>query len=132
LGTSEFCENRGCPFGTFDPSQSTTYVQTGKDLFDIKYADGSTIHGDYATETVSIGGAEIANLTIAVATDIEDISDLGIIGISFDIGESIGASGGKPYPNIISQMVAQGIIATRAYSLWLNDIGSSCHLHFWY
>ena len=47
----------------------------------------------------------------------------GIMGIGFDTDESIVSSGGKPYPNIIDVLVQQKIINTRAYSLWLDDLG---------
>jgi len=57
---------------------------------------------------------------MAVAEEAEDFTT-GIMGIGFDAGESIVIQGGQPYPNIIEVMVAQGIIQTRAYSLWLND-----------
>jgi hypothetical protein len=45
------------------------------------------------------------------------------MGIGFDTGESITNNGGKPYPNIIDVMVQQKIINTRAYSLWLDNLG---------
>ena len=50
----------------------------------------------------------------------------GIVGVGFDSGESIVAQsqGQSQYPNIISQMVLQGVISTRAYSLWLNDVNA--------
>ena len=60
---------------------------------------------------------------MAVAEEAEDFTT-GIMGIGFDAGESIVIQGGQPYPNIIEVMVAQGIIQTRAYSLWLNDQGT--------
>ena len=48
----------------------------------------------------------------------------GVMGIGFDAGESIVSQGSQPYPNIIDAMVAQGSIQSRAYSLWLNDLGT--------
>lgn len=59
---------------------------------------------------------------MAVATDASYVST-GIMGISFDTDESIVTSGGQVYPNIIDVMVQQQIINTRAYSLWLDDLG---------
>jgi hypothetical protein len=46
--------------------------------------------------------------------------DLGIMGISFDSGE---AGGTVTYPNLVDTMVNESIIATQAYSLWLDDRG---------
>ena len=63
----------------------------------------------------------IRNLTMAVATTARYI-DMGIMGVGFDTDESL-QPGVKTYPNIIDDMVDQGLINTRAYSLWLDDIG---------
>lgn len=46
------------------------------------------------------------------------------MGIGFDADESL-PPGVNIYPNIIDDMVAQGLINTRAYSLWLDDLGRS-------
>jgi hypothetical protein len=47
----------------------------------------------------------------------------GIVGVGFDTGEAIYAQAGITYPNVISQLKAQSLINTKAYSLWLNDRG---------
>ena len=60
---------------------------------------------------------------MAVATNAKFVST-GIMGIGFSAGESL-AQTTEPYPNIIDQMVTQGLINTRAYSLWLDDLGMS-------
>lgn len=44
----------------------------------------------------------------------------GIMGIAFDNGE---AGGTVQYPNLVDTMVNQSVIATQAYSLWLDDYG---------
>jgi hypothetical protein len=55
----------------------------------------------------------------------------GIVGVGFDTGEAIysqtqtATQAGVTYPNIISQLVNQGFIKTKAYSLWLNDRGKN-------
>jgi len=43
----------------------------------------------------------------------------GILGIAFDTMEA-GAT--VSYPNLVDTMVNQSIIATQAYSLWLDDL----------
>jgi Eukaryotic aspartyl protease len=57
---------------------------------------------------------------MGLAKQIAASNNLGVMGVSFDADESIAAEAGQPYPNVISQMVSQGVINTRAYSLWLN------------
>jgi hypothetical protein len=60
---------------------------------------------------------------MAVATSMRYV-ETGIMGIGFDADESL-PPGVNTYPNIIDDMVAQDLINTRAYSLWLDDLGRS-------
>lgn len=50
----------------------------------------------------------------------QTIRGTGIMGISFSSGESTP----EQYPNLIDQFQAQGLISTKAYSLYLNDFRS--------
>lgn len=66
------------------------------------------------------------------STEQDTTSDFqGIVGVGFDVGEAIysqtqtATQAGITYPNIISQLVSQSFIKTRAYSLWLNDKGKA-------
>jgi hypothetical protein len=47
----------------------------------------------------------------------------GLMGIGYDVSEAIVASGTStmPYKSIIDTMFDQGLIATKAYSLYLDD-----------
>ena len=46
------------------------------------------------------------------------------MGIGYSEGESIAHScPGCIYPNVIDQLKSQGHANTKAYSLWLNDLG---------
>jgi hypothetical protein len=106
-----------------DPSQSTSLTVIEKGAFNITYVTpNSGVTGDYIADNFAIGGTTIQNLTMAVATNAAYVAT-GIMGIGFDTDESIASGGGKPYPNIIDVMVQQNIIKTRAYSLWLDDLG---------
>jgi hypothetical protein len=60
---------------------------------------------------------------MAVATSARYV-ETGIMGIWFDADESL-PPGINTYPNIIDDMVTQDLINTRAYSLWLDDLGRS-------
>jgi hypothetical protein len=108
-----------------DPSASSSFSSADKGGFSIKYdTPNSIVKGDYFNDTFSIGSITLRNLTMAVADEVESVAT-GIMGIGFDAGESIvSQQGGQPYHNIMDAMVAQGIIQTRAYSLWLNDLGT--------
>lgn len=110
-----------CLNSTFNPSVSSSFSLLQKGGFRAQYeSPNSEVQGDYFNDTFSIGSITLRNLTMAVAKEADGFTT-GIMGIGFDAGESIVIQGGQPYPNIIDMMVAQGIIQTRAYSLWLND-----------
>jgi hypothetical protein len=107
-----------------DPSQSSSLTVIAQGAFNISYdTPNSGVTGDYIADNFVLGGSTIQNLTMAVATNAAHIPT-GIMGIGFDTDESIVNSGGNPYPNIIDVMVQQKIINTRAYSLWLDDLGT--------
>lgn len=105
------------------------------DEFHITYVDETKIAGDYINETFGIGGVTVAKMTMGLAkksTEQDTSSEFqGIVGVGFDVGEAIYSQTatttqpGITYPNIISQLVNQGLIKTRAYSLWLNDRGKN-------
>ena len=85
-----------------------------KRLFYARYAD------DFA-----IGDLAMQNLTMAVATMAKNVNT-GIMGIGLDTDESL-PPGKQAYPNIVDEMVTQGLINTRAYSLWLDDLSKTSH-----
>lgn len=110
-----------CPAGAFDPSQSSSFRDTGRGEFSIGYEDNSGVSGDYMTDVVSIGNAKLKAVTMGLA--IQATRGVGIMGIGYDADESIAASDPtKIYPNIISQLKNQSVTSTLAYSLWLNDL----------
>jgi hypothetical protein len=89
--------------------------------------DQTKIAGDYINETFGIGGSTLKNMTMGLAkmsSETDTSSPFqGIVGVGFNTGEAIFAQQGITYPNVISQLQAQGLITTKAYSLWLNDRG---------
>ena len=104
---------------TFDPSQSSTYQVLIPDGFRIGYLDGSNALGDYITDKFEIGGATVDALQMGLAK--KTITGTGVLGIGFTANEAAA----DEYPNLVDQMVDQGLIPSRAYSLYLNDYDSS-------
>jgi hypothetical protein len=68
------------------------------------------------TDDFTIGGATIKNLQMGLAN--QTTSVIGVIGIGYDMDEASLTS----YPNFIDQIVSQGLINTKAYSLYLDDM----------
>jgi hypothetical protein len=105
-----------------DPSKSSSLTILDQGGFSISYVTpGSGVVGDYISDDFGIGGITLKNITMAVATKANYVPT-GIMGIGFDSGESITSTSGQPYPNVIDEMVQQGLINSRSYSLWLNDL----------
>lgn len=62
---------------------------------------------------------------LGLRTDIPN----GLVGIGYAVNEAIVGttqSLKSVYPNLPVNMVDEGLINTIAYSLWLNDLGTSC------
>lgn len=101
-----------------DSSSSTSFSNLSL-VFDIEYVDGSAIDGYYFTDTVEIGGATIDTVQMGLA-DESDVT-YGIAGIGFPSNEAAAT----PYPNLIDRFYEEGLIGSRAYSLYLDDLDSS-------
>jgi len=127
--SSTACQGRTkrCVNGAYNDLKSSTFSEVAQDSFLISYVDQTKIAGDYINETFGIGGATLKDMTMGLAKQSSEPDTTspfqGIVGVGFDTGEAIYAQSGVTYPNIISQLKAQGLINTKSYSLWLNDRG---------
>ncbi|KAI1485477.1 aspartic peptidase domain-containing protein [Biscogniauxia mediterranea] len=101
---------------TYNPSKSSTYQMVGEDSFNIKYLDGSAAAGNYIKDTFTIGGANITNLQMGLAENTNINSGLLGVGFSANVASDV------KYPNIMDLFEEQGLIATQAYSLYLDDL----------
>lgn len=111
-------------FTTDDPNKSSTVqIFNPKGTFSIQYGtEGSNVTGNYITDDFSVGAASVKNLTMAYATYAAYVPT-GIMGIGFDTNEAITEDGSQPYQNFVDVLKSQNVIDTKAYSLWLNDLG---------
>ncbi|KAH8700925.1 aspartic peptidase domain-containing protein [Talaromyces proteolyticus] len=108
-----------------DPTKSSTSKVINKGGFSIQYGTAnSDVQGDYVLDTITVGGATVKNTTMAVAYKVAEVP-AGILGIGFDTNEAIVAEGGHKYQSFVDNLVTDGVISTKAYSLWLNDLFSS-------
>ncbi|KAI1497918.1 aspartic peptidase domain-containing protein [Biscogniauxia marginata] len=105
----------GC-ISTYNPSESSTYSMVSRDSFRIQYVDSSGAEGDYIKDTFSIGGANITNLQMGLAENSSINS--GLLGVGFPAN----VASREKYPNIMDLFEEQGLIATQAYSLYLDDL----------
>ena len=76
------------------------------------------------SDTITIGGTTVDGLEFGVGYQSSNVD--GILGIGYAANEAIvGVGAGSTYKNLPQLMVANGIIQSNAYSLWLNDLSSS-------
>ena len=86
--------------------------------------DGTGASGDYVSDTFAIGGTTLQSLQFGIGY--KSSSQEGILGIGYQINEvQVGRAGKAAYNNLPAQMVADGLIQSNAYSLWLNDLEAS-------
>ncbi|KAK6535721.1 hypothetical protein TWF694_002170 [Orbilia ellipsospora] len=112
-----------CSFGSFDPSASSTFQLLGQNRFSILYADGTGAQGDYAEDTFSVGGVKVSSTQIGVATTAN--LSYGIMGVGFEADQASATPGGMgQYPSLLNEMVKEGLIKSKAYSLWLDDLNA--------
>ncbi|KUJ13704.1 acid protease [Mollisia scopiformis] len=114
----------GCA-STFDSSKSSSFKVVDANGFDISYADNSGAQGDYVTDDFTIGGSTIKALEMGLAYNVT--LQTGLMGIGYDKNEASDSTDGDGfiYPSIIDQMMSQGLINTKSYSLYLNDYEAS-------
>lgn len=84
-----------------------------QDGFDITYLDEKNIKGDYFNDTVTIDGKAILNQQLGLAT--RSVRPTGIMGLGFKAN----VAAEKKYSTVVDNMVAQGLIDTAAFSLYL-------------
>jgi Eukaryotic aspartyl protease len=75
--------------------------------------------GNIITDNAKIGDLEIEALEMGLTWSQLESFDVGILGVGYNTNEATDSA----YPGVLDQMVAQDLINSRAYGLWLNDGG---------
>jgi flagellar capping protein FliD len=123
--TSQLCTQylRQCSSsGLYNANSSSSYAYANS-AFYIKYADESYAQGDYAQDTLTLGGTIISSVTFGIGY--RSTSAQGILGIGYPANEASVSTLGKTYANLPQVMVTQKRINSPAYSLWLNDLNAN-------
>ena len=109
--------------GTYDANKSSSYKYVNSN-FVISYLDGSGAQGDYITDVLGIGGANVKGLQLGVGYN--SSAPEAKMGIGYGALEvQAQANGLQPYPNLPQAMADAGMIQSNAFSLWLNDLNSA-------
>lgn len=104
----------------FDPNASSTF-RPNNTQFVIQYGIGSA-SGEWGTDAFRIGGAQLQSLSIALATKVSSISE-GIIGLGRPQAE-VTIKQGVSYDNLPQRLKREGLIASAAYSLYMDDLNA--------
>jgi hypothetical protein len=92
--------------------------------FNISYADGSGASGDYATETFRMGSVKLEDLQFGIGYVTSD--NEGVLGIGYKSNEAqVDQLNRDAYDNLPAKLASKGLIASNAYSLYLNDLESA-------
>ena len=124
--SSRLCSHKGgacSASGTYNANSSSTYKFVSNN-FNVSYEDGSGASGDYATDTLNIGGKTLKASQFGIGY--ESTSAEGILGIGYMADEAqVNSANQKGYSNLPQAMVDDGLIKSNAYSLWLDDLQAS-------
>ena len=120
---SRLCSRVGSPCdggGTYNANASSTYNYVGS-WFNISYVDGSGASGDYATDTMSFSDHTIKNFQFGIGYN--SSSPQNIRGIGYPLNEAqVTAVDMHAYKNLPARLASDGTIASRSFSMWLNDL----------
>ena len=85
---AQTCVQGRCFNGVFDPSKSSTYQVIANDFNASYYEPGDWDAGNYISEVMGIGNANITNMTMGYV-DQASVDFVGLLGISFSSQEFI-------------------------------------------
>lgn len=94
--------------------------------FDISYVDGSGASGDYATDHLRFNNDQVSLDKFQFGIGYKSTSSISVLGIGYPEDEvQAGKNGKGPYENLPTRLASEGIIASRAFSLYLNDVNAT-------
>lgn len=119
-------QNGGDPckgIGSYSANDSSSFQYVNSDFL-ISYVDGSETAGDFGTDTFSVAGVSVPDMQFGIGYNITGNSFTGgILGISYAADEAgdVSGSSAASYPNFPAKLVADNLINSRAYSLYLDS-----------
>ncbi|KAG5922037.1 hypothetical protein E4U53_003736 [Claviceps sorghi] len=111
--------------GMYSPNASITYKYVSSH-FNISYTDGTSSAGDFVTDVMRFSGQSIPNFQFGVG--FESTSPENILGVGYPINEAqarLGDVQRQTYPNLPARMYADGLISSKTFSIWLNNVNAA-------
>ncbi|EME85045.1 uncharacterized protein MYCFIDRAFT_88648 [Pseudocercospora fijiensis CIRAD86] len=124
--SAQTCQTTGataCKGGTFDPSKSKSYKEiAASPAFNTSFGDGSSATGPYGNDMVGIGDVVINPVQFGVASEVTSTTgfSIGLMGVGYSSNEAV-QSVSDFYPNMPEVLKNAGVIASRLFSVFLND-----------
>jgi hypothetical protein len=130
-----------CYGGTYTSNQSSSVSSPNMTQFSIAYGNGAgvddpraVVRGFFVQDAIQIGSATLTSVIMAQVTSVGTFPPYaGIIGLGYDRQEADlpqpqypgipGQAEAKTHSSFLDELVLQGIISSRAYSLYLDDRG---------
>ncbi|KAJ1559962.1 hypothetical protein HK405_008753 [Cladochytrium tenue] len=127
--TSTICKSASNMYNT---ANSSTYVNPGQTAHGDSYADGSSVKGNVAIDTVSVGAYSITSFQFTEATSFTSSSTStdfdGIVGMSLNVSSSyLGYSVNEP---LVDTMVGRGVLPAAKFGYYVNTAGTAGELTF--
>ncbi|KAJ3089343.1 Vacuolar protease A [Quaeritorhiza haematococci] len=119
----------------FSGTSSSTYQNSGEAIEPIKYADGSTVQGTKASDTVAVGKLAVQNFTLIEATSLSSSIRYwdGVMGLSFPRSSSsngTGAGGITGDTIFWEQLLQQGNIKAPVFAYFIDETNNNGQLIF--
>lgn len=117
---SDYCHDKShdCErYGTFDPARLTT---SAKGPFISNIESKSSASGSFYEDVINIGGQDVRNVQLALAT--KSNVPYGTLAIGYATNQAGASSGGAMYKTLPELMVNQRLIKVNAYSMYLNKL----------
>ncbi|KAJ0165231.1 putative aspartic-type endopeptidase opsB [Colletotrichum tanaceti] len=114
--TSQAVTEPSCGHGAFNASASSTYVR--RDIASFSTWDVSdTVRGSWVSDTLSIAGATLPNLTMGLVSSADTY--VGVLGLGFNVSHDLWSTS-TDTPTVLERLVTDGLINSTAYSIWLD------------
>jgi hypothetical protein len=134
-----FCQNgksksSKCPGGSYNTSASSTFAMLSQGAIDANYGENVSVTSegsfvaDLVTDVVQIGDLVVTGTHFGLAHEAEgnflgNGRYAGIMGLAYPVIEAV-KEGQPKYPTLIESLVGAKAIASRLFSLYLNDLSS--------